>query len=244
MSTIVTAFITNINSIDFRDIETYMDYGKKLLSQSIPTVCFLEKKVFDHFFKNNELDYVNTKFIIFEKDENYLYEYEKELTNYNLHTDNPKKDTPGYMFIQCHKTEWIRRAIDINPFNTSNFMWIDFGIYHMIKDDLDFAISIRDATSKKYTGLRIGSCVNPETNRFEKDIYKDVAWFFAGSVFGGDINTLIKFADNMKTKCIDIIKTKKHLMWEVNIWWLLFKQDSSYFRPYGTDHNILILQNY
>lgn len=243
MSTIVTAFITNINTIDFRDIETYMEYGKKMLSQSIPTICFLEQRVFDHFFKEEEKDYVTTKFIIFEKNENYLYEYEKKLTKFSLHTDNPKKDTTGYMFIQCHKTEWIRQAIEINPFNTTNFMWIDFGIYHMIKDELEFAISISDATRKKYNNVRIASCVNPKMS-FEKDIYKDVAWFFAGSVFGGDSNSLIKFADNMKKKCIEIINTKNHLMWEVNIWWLLYNEDSSYFSPYGTDHNVCILENY
>jgi len=43
MSTLVTAFMTNVNQIDFRSHEKYIELGKKLLSQPIPTVCFIEK---------------------------------------------------------------------------------------------------------------------------------------------------------------------------------------------------------
>ena len=44
MATIVTAFITNINNIEFRSYEKYIELGKILLNQPIPTICFLEKK--------------------------------------------------------------------------------------------------------------------------------------------------------------------------------------------------------
>lgn len=243
MATVVTAFMTNINTIDFRDIETYMEYGKKLLNQSIPTVCFLEKKVYEHFFKEEVDKYVNTKFIMFEKTDNYLYEFEDKLTKFSLKTDNPKKDTPGYMFIQCHKTEWVRRAIEWNPFKTENFIWIDFGIYHMIRDDTEFAIAVYDATIKKYNSLRIASCRNPN-QPYEKDIYRDVAWFFGGSVFGGAKDKLLMFADKTKNKCLEIINEKKHLMWEINIWYLIYKSDPWLFDYYHCNHNSTILQNY
>jgi hypothetical protein len=40
-----------------------------------------------------------------------------------LHLTN--KDTLEYMITICHKTEWIKEAIDLNFFNTTNFTWID-----------------------------------------------------------------------------------------------------------------------
>lgn len=243
MSTIVTAFMTNVNEIDFRGLDTYMTYGKLLLSQAIPTVCFLEKEVYDHFFSIDLEKYPNTKFIFFEKGENYLSSYEPELTEFYVNTDNPKKDTPGYMFIQCHKTEWIRMAIEENPFQTQNFMWVDFGIYHMIRDEMDFAICLKQSTTKKYGSVRIASCRNIN-EKYEKDIYKDVAWYFAGSVFGGKAELLLLFADKMKEKCIELMTKKHHLMWEINIWYLLYHENPTLFELYHCNHNKTILEHY
>ena len=37
------------------------------------------------------------------------------------------------MFINCNKTEVIREAIELNYFNTEDFIWLDFGIRHVFK---------------------------------------------------------------------------------------------------------------
>jgi len=71
-----------------------------------------------------------------------------------------------------------------------------------------------------------------------------VAWFFAGSIVGGNSETLLKFADIMKEFCMNIIKEKNHIMWEVNIWYLIYKEYPEIFDFYPCDHNASILQNY
>ena len=243
MATIVTAFITQINHIDFRSAEKYIELGKKLLSQPIPTVCFLEKHIYDEYFADSLQLFPDTEFIMFERNQNYLMAYESQLTQFRVDSDNPTKDTIGYMFTQCHKTEWVRMAIESNPFHTTNFVWIDFGIFHMIRDDMAFALHLEKMTRKKYETVRIASCVDPNLE-CESDIYHRISWFFAGSVFGGSANKLIEFANRMKSFCLDMITTRNHLMWEINVWYLLHKQEPGMFDPYRANHNVSILENY
>ena len=41
-----------------------------------------------------------------------------------------------------------------------------------------------------------------------------------------------------------IIQEKKHIMWEVNIWYLIYREFPEIFDFYLCDHNISILKNY
>ena len=244
MATIVTAFMTNINNIEFRSYEKYIELGKNLLSQPVPIVCFLEKQIYDEYFSMELTKLPLTIFKIFERNENYLYNYEHLLTEFDVQTDNPTKDTPGYMFTQCHKTEWVKMAIEDDDFHTTNFVWIDFGIFHMIRDDVQFAVALKNLSRKTYEGVRIASCTDPSLPCLERNIYRQIMWYFAGSIFGGSKSALIAFADTMKQYTLDMIKEKKHIMWEVNIWYLLYQSHASLFNPYHANHNLSILEHY
>jgi hypothetical protein len=244
MATLVTAFMTNVNQIKFRSYEKYIELGKKLLKQPIPTVCFLERSIYCDFFEKEKHLYPETHFVFFEKQDNYLSHFEPHLTNYFVHTDNPEKDTPGYMFVQCHKTEWVKRAIEIDPFSTTDFIWVDFGIYHMLgNNDLEISLKLDEISRKQYSGVRIASCINSvEPN--QGDIYHIISWFFAGSIFGGNKYKLLIFADLMKQFCIELMTHKKHIMWEINIWYLLYKEHKELFLPYMCNHDLSIIAHY
>jgi hypothetical protein len=241
MTTFVSAFVSNANNRSDRNIEKYIDFGNKFINIPVKKIIFLENNTYEQYFKNKENDL--TKFILFNKNDLYLYNYKDNITNLLINTDNPTKDTIEYMLTMCHKTEWIKNAIELNPYNTEQFIWIDFGIFHIIKDEIKFKNSIMNMENKKYNNIRIASCWDPNII-YNIDIYKQIAWYFAGGVFGGDKNILLYFASLMKEKCIEIINQKKSIMWEVNIWYLIYKQFPNLFYPYNADHNILILDNY
>ena len=243
MTTIVTAFVTNINHIGFRNYETYIDYGKKMLRVNAPCVCFLEKEIYEKYFVNELKDFPQTYFFMFHKTQNYLYGYLDQVTHYDLHSDNPTKDTIEYMFLQCHKTEFLRQVIEINPFQTSNFTWVDFGIFHMIKNDESLVKGIQHVSQKTYSKVRVASCVNPNDS-CHMDIYRQVVWFFAGSVIGGHKDALLEYANAMKVKCISIIEERHHIMWEINIWYLLYQEHNTIIDPYFANHDLSILMNY
>lgn len=243
MATIVTAFMTNINVNKSRSYDKYLIYGKKILTQPIPIVCFLEQQIFDDYFADSIDLYPYTQFCIFERQDNYLMKYEDQMKNFHVFSDNPDKDTPAYMFTQCHKTEWVKMAIEINPFKTTDFVWVDFGIYHMIQNDMEFALYLEQLVRKKYDFVRIASCVDLESE-CKVDIYRQITWYFAGSIFGGSGDRLIEFANVMKSNCLDIIGNQNHLMWEINIWYLIYKQYPQLFCPYHSNHDVSILKNY
>lgn len=239
MTTIVSAFISNVNSN--RNIENYIEYGKKLCSININKVIFIEEHIYNTYFKNQT--FLLTIFIFITKEQLYFYKYNTEdLKNFNkLQTDNPSKDTIEYMYVQCSKTEWVRLAIELNIFNTNQFIWVDFGIYHIMNNDEQLFIHlINNLNNKSYENIRIASGICYNLEKF----FTKIQWFFLGGIFGGHKDKLIEFADLMKKKCIDIMTNKKTIIWEVNIWFLIFLENQELFDRYIANHNPSMLAFY
>lgn len=117
----------------------------------------------------------------------------------------------------------------------------------MIRNDHEFEYQLfllhQRISLQLHDNIRIASCWNLQEH-FNKNIYSHIAWFFAGSIFGGTASKLIDFADLMKDKCIDIITKRKSIMWEVNIWYLIYLENPNIFNSYICDHNISIISNY
>jgi hypothetical protein len=259
----VSAYMARENKSTYRNVEDYIIYGKKLLEQDIFQVIYIEKnifmsclkeyideiKIFEYENKLFEYIFINNKiFVFFEKEDNYLYKYKEELINFQVTTDNPTKDTTEYMFIQCHKTEWMKITIYLLQNiklhkDELELIWLDFGIYHMIKDEYLLKKNIKKMINSKNNKIRIGSCWDVNNN-YNRDLYRQISWYFAGTVFGGNSKNLIIFADLMKEKCLHIIEEKKTLTWEVNIWYMIFQKNKDLFNSYLCDHNISILENY
>ena len=242
MSTIVSAFLSNVNSREDKNIYTYYNYGKLLLKSSTPKIIFLDEIMFDLI--DEDYDKNNTLLIKINNFDSYLDDYKNLITDFEINTSTPKKDTLEYMLTMCNKTEWIKKAILLNHFNTDNFIWVDYGIKHVFKcSDDEFIEKINNLFNKSNPSIRIASIWNLEYI-YNNDIYKDILWYFAGGVFGGNKNMLLEFSDLMKTKCIEIITTKNTIMWEVNIWYLIYNDNKELFDGYYCDHNDSIIDNY
>lgn len=240
-ATIVTAFI-NINS-KYRSIEDYISFGKKLLKISTPKIVFMDVKSYESYFKEHIHEFPSTHFIMFELTDIYLYKYKHLITDFNLETNNPEKDTMEYIFVQCNKTEWVRTAIELNIFKTNQFIWLDFGIFHMIKDEKILESQVIKMSKSSYSNLRIATC------KFRHyvcpyNVYKRLTWNFAGSVFGGDIKSLNTFADIVKTKILETIQTKNTIMWELCFWYLVKDVEPELYNCYICGHDPHILELY
>jgi hypothetical protein len=231
MTTIVSAFIYLSNNNN-RSLEKYIECGKKLLALDQNKIVFIDEQVFEEFekCKNDKTILIKVKL-----EDLYLYKYNDKLKNTKVNTINKGKDTLEYFFVICNKTEWMREAINLNIFETNQFIWIDFGIYHVIKK---FPLNF-----EKYEKVRIASIWNLDLNS-GGTILKNIAWYFAGGVFGGNRESLIQFADLMKEKCNELIENLNHLMWEVNVWYLIWQNNKDLFLPYNCDHNQSIIDNY
>ena len=127
MTTIVSAFVSDINSRQDKNINNYYLSGKLLLKSRTPKIIFLDEPMFN-LIQSNDYDKDTTLLIKYNKHDIYLYKHINNLHNFKLNTDNPSKDTLEYMFTICNKTEWMKKAIENDIFNSDNFIWIDFGI--------------------------------------------------------------------------------------------------------------------
>lgn len=239
-NTLVTSFVVNVNNN--RSIETYLNYGKLLLEADIPKIVFIDEVIFDdlkHYMNET------TMIVSIKKSDCYLYEYIDCLDNFNLNTENNKKDTLEYMFIMNNKTEWIRKAIELNHFHTDQFIWVDFGIRHVFKysGDQTFIKKIETLNEPFYEKIRAPSIWNTNI-QYSFNIYKDITWYFAGGVFGGHKDALLQFAEKTKDMCLRVIKEEKTLMWEVNIWYLVFLENPHLFHLYNSDHNSTLVDFY
>jgi hypothetical protein len=243
MTTIVSAYVT-LASKTTRSTDKYVELGIPLLKANVPKVIFVDQIMYD---KIKEYENDNTKIILYDAFESYLYQHmNKEcLPNYSLDATISSTTTIEYLFIQCNKTEWVKKAIGANYFNTENFIWLDFGIRHIWRgENGKFIQTVEDLCCKNYNdNVRIASIWDTNIT-YNYNIFNNVIWYFAGGVFGGNAKNLLAFSQKMKDKCIEIILKEKTIMWEVNIWYLIYKESPDLFLCYKCDHNDSIIENY
>jgi hypothetical protein len=243
MTTLVSGFLTNVNQKVDCNMDNFVNLGILFLKAKIPKIIFVDEQMYEKI-KTHENEY--TKIILINKTDYELYQYMNHdmLTNFSLNTNNPAKDTIEFMFTMCNKTEWIRQAIDLNLFNTEQFVWVDFGIRHVFTCDDDCYVNILETLNeKKYEKIRIGTIWDLQSI-YNFNIYRDITWYFAGGVFGGNKEQLLRFANLMKEKCLQVISYEKTIMWEVNIWYLIYLENNDLFQTYHCNHNDSIISNY
>ena len=241
--TVVSAFIRNMNHREDYKLEKYLEYGKTFLQAKINKIVFVDSETYEELqvYANDQ-----TQLIVTRREDIYLYQYVHLLTNLRIHTTKQDKDTMDYFFLMCNKTEWLKQAIEMNPFNSENFVWVDFGIRYVFKcGDDEFLNSIEQLNNKSYEKIRTGS-VWGKFNRtyYNEDPYSDVIWHFGGGVFGGNKVRLLEFASLTKDMCIQTMNEKNTIMWEVNIWYLIYKEHPEQFDFYDCEHDHNLIDNY
>lgn len=249
--TIVSAFVTGVNKNPTKTIDTYLQHGRQLMRVKIPKIIFIDETLIDKLM-DETIDPDYNRLVPYHLQDIYLYQYRERLKNVKVFTDNPEKDTLEYFMVQCNKTEWIRQAIEMDAYHSEHYMWIDFGIYQFIdvlqlsleEKFTTFAQSLYQIEYQKNPLVRIPRIWDLKSHRSLEYLRRHICWYFAGSIFGGGKGSLIQFADLMRNECLKLVTQQSWLMWEVNIWYLIYKEHSYLFDPYFGNHNLTIFNNY
>lgn len=241
--TFVSAFLLNLNQRKDRSIQKYIEYGKAFIQTPVNKVIFIDEGLIESF--QTYLSNPHTIYIPYKKEMMYLYSYSDQLDQFHLHTTTPEKDTIDYVFMNCHKTEFVRKAIEMNPFSSlsTQYIWVDFGLKSVYKNNNQFSTDLIQMSNCVYDQIRIASIWDMNT-KYSFDIYSNVVWYFAGGVFGGHRDQLIKFGDRVKAKIIETIQSHRRIMWETNIWYMVYNESKTLFNPYYGTHDSTIVQNY
>ena len=236
MTTIVSAFMT----LKERPLDSFLVPCEKLLKINTPKIIFVDDAMYERI-----KEYQNENTILIHIDEDLYNKFNSlrnSITNFHVNTGNLTKDTLEFIILQCMKTDFVRKAIELNHYNTDQYMWMDFRLFHVFNDNEQvFTECVLNACTKCYSSVRIAGYSHYDRNA---NIYKDVIWKFLGGVFGGHKDALVRFAILVDEECNKIISETKSLMWEVNVWKLISDSHPELFDIYDADHNPAILSNY
>ncbi len=152
--------------------------------------------------KRKELPNYNGRIFIFFLPFNSLfyYSYYNKLTDllkiYKINNYNHNKDTVEYIILNNSKFEFIEKSIEMNPFQSTHFIWIDFGINHVAKntDEIhNWILNIPDKIKQL--------CINPflEDGNY-KDIFRFIYHHTAGGLFSGSSENLLRYSELFKNK--------------------------------------------
>jgi hypothetical protein len=237
--TIVSAFLTDINEFKCRNVDKYIEHGKQILNIEIPKIIFIEQKIKD---KYNLEDNLFTKIIVINKEELDFFKCKDRITKFKVNTNCPSKDTIEYILTMCSKTDFIERAIKIDNSNSKNYIWLDFGLRHVFKTDIEFKNAILDLQFKIYSKIRLGNIWDINTSYLHN--FYSINWGFAGGVIGGNPKILILFHELVKKEFELVLTNYNTVIWEVNIWKMIYDKNKEIFSAYKCNHNSSILLEY
>jgi hypothetical protein len=210
-TTIVTMFY-NIRKKDndisdfHRKQEIFFALAKEFILQlNIPLfICMDEDDTDFYDFIMNTRKELHLDHITFCYRENfeksYFYKYVDKLKDlqgkFTIINGNPRHETPLYITLNNNKFYYMENAILKNPFNSTHFVWMDFGINHVAKNPMKITEWITQIPDKIKQ-----LCINPYIEKDNvKEFFKFIYHHTAGGLFSGSKENLIKYIELFKAK--------------------------------------------
>lgn len=231
----------------------YKQRGQKLINLPIPKIIFIDADYISEFEGNSFTRLIPIKFQDLEIYKYYEYIYNNDI---NILSPNPNKDTTLFHLIQIAKTEFITKGIlyyENNPTMIANFPigkqiqfgWIDFGINKIFHNDFEFEKVILNLPARMdnipeeiiQNKIMIPGCWSLNNNYPENTGLISVMWYFCGGFFLGERDILFEFEKEVKKELKFILEVEKKLIFEVNIWYRIWKKGFPGFNWYYGDHN-------
>lgn len=248
--TFVTAYL-KVYDVDYHESRTFekrLEFFMKIAELNINICLFVSPEYKDTFdlittkYKNiNIIEVLSIEDLEFTK----LGNKNADLLNLP-DIRSYEKDTSNYIFLMHSKIEFIKKTIDINPFNNDHFCWFDFSLPYTFKDPEKSIFNLKVYSECSFIHepfIIMPGCWSSKYGniKFLKDY---VCWRFCGSFLMGDKNSLLSFYDVSKSHFEDFLTLTGKLVWEVNYWaWL---EAEGYISPIwylsGHDDTQLIIQ--
>ena len=248
-TTFVTAFM-NIYETPFqnKDLEWRFQHFRKMAQTGIQIAVIISPDCFS-YMENMIIEFPNVKVIkqmhlsetwVHETYSRVIDEIDIELPN----SRNEQKDTKEYILLMNAKTEFLKIAIETNPFGSSHYAWIDFNIYHIFGGKEQIVLELLQGLSKRTMApyfLTLPGCWGKEHVN-ETFLLNDICWRFCGGFFIGSADRLLEFHKYYTDYFEDFLRTKRKLVWEVNFWAYVELAHSMSVIWYPGDHNEKILE--
>ena len=253
--TFVTAFMNiydkPLNNV--RDIAWRFDHFSKIAETGIPICVYVDSKTEDFM----------RQFIEIFPDKNVQIMRVLDITETWIHQEclrmqriempvhrTVSKDTYEYMVLMHSKIEFLADAIKQNPWSTAHFAWIDFNIWHIVKDPQRTVANLKMMAASRPSPDRDFLAIPGCWQEFAKDealvndaILNRIHWRFCGGFFLGHQASILRLWDLYQMYWSQFLrKYDGHMVWEVNFWsWL---ETFCNWKPqwFSADHDDRMLQ--
>jgi len=250
-TTFVSAFM-NIYETPFqnKDLEWRFMQFHKLCQTGIPLAVFCSRDCEDYFRSEILTKYPNVLLLdVLDLSDTWTYKtYDKvqRETNNSVelpNTRNPAKDTQEYLLLMNAKTEYIIKAVEKNPFNSSHFAWIDFNIFHIFGGKEGVVTNHLRNLSRRILQpyfLSFPGCWSKE-QVVEEFLINDICWRWCGGFIIGSGDRMLELHKTYTDHFENFLREKRKLVWEVNFWAYLELRHGLSVVWYPGDHNETIL---
>ena len=163
-------------------------------------------------------------------------------------TRNLEKDTEEYILFQHSKIEFIQEVMNLNPFQSTHFSWIDFNVSHIFQNirEAQYFLKYLGKSKIQKDGILIPGCwhnfLNKDCSNIQECILEKPNWRFCGGFFLGDSNSLNHFNDLYRILFPEFLAKYKVLVWEINFWCWLEQVHDWKVSWYYADHNDSIVK--
>lgn len=244
-TTFVTAFLDlREDRTKDKSFDTCFNLANKLFLTGNLFYVFLSRSFEAQGTKLSE-EYKNIKVHYIELEDLETYKEAESTTQLpSIRTNH--HDTKAFMILMNSKIEFVQKAIQEDPFQTSHFAWIDFSIFHVFRNPEKSSkyLQMLGNARLKDSVLAFPGCWNKGQDI--STIFDKVSWRFCGGFFIGDKQSLLNFYSLYRREFPLILEIYGVLPWEVNMWhfmelnygfsptWFLANHDDSIVRIPGS----------
>ena len=247
--TIVTMFydirkLENIDPNANRQKNKYFELSKQfLLKLPYPLIIFTDADASEELIEmiHSERDkYMDrTQIIQLDLKDTYFYKYLDQIgelqKKYTIYNGDLNHETPLYIILNNNKFCFMEKAVENNPFNSSHFVWCDFGINHVALDYdkiHEWILSVPDKIKQL--------CINPYIENInDKDMFHNIYHHTAGGLFSGSSENLLKYSTLFKNK-IDQIYSEDWYQIDEAIMTIVQKENPDLFDLFYGDYQGII----
>ena len=191
-----------------RKVESYVDFSKQfLLKLPYPLILFTDSQVVhDIIFEyRRELGLLDkTRICMREFKDTYFYKDLDRITElqttFFIKNGELEHETPRYVILNNNKFDCVDKAIELDPYRTSHYMWVDFGINHVAQSTERIHEWIHQIPDKIKQ-----LCLNPYVENDEpKSFFQYIYHHTAGGLFSGSAANMMNYSRLFKEKTAQI----------------------------------------
>ncbi len=148
-----------------------------------------------------------------------------------------KKDTLEFMVIMNAKAEFMKRAKDINPYNTNHFAWMDFSLAYVFKDPENTNKYLQELCHRQFVTplYAVPGCWKKMVGI--DYIFHAICWRFCGGFYVADKDSVEDFYNLYRKQFGRIMGEKGRIFWETNFWAILEIDHNWSPTWFPADHN-------